>query len=305
MDGVSFQIASAGIFAFVGPNGGGKTTLFRLLSTLIPIQLGDVSILGCRLPHEVQQVRRQIGVVFQAASIDKKLTVEENLKHHGHLYGLRGVVLRERIDEMLASLSLEDRRRERCERLSGGLRRRVELAKGMLHRPRLLLLDEPSNALDPAARGDLWRYLKQICGQGVTVVMTTHLLEEADKADQMAILHEGRIVALDTPQALRGTIGGDAVTIDCDQPERLAAEIAARFDAHPLVVDGQIRLEQSDGHQWVTTLVEAFPGRIDSITFARPTLEDVFIAKTGHRFHAESNANVAEQGSREPEATHA
>lgn len=306
MDGVSFQIAAAGIFAFVGPNGGGKTTLFRLLSTLIPIQQGDVSILGCRLPHEVQQVRRQIGVVFQAASIDKKLTVEENLKHQGHLYGLRGVVLRERIDTMLASLSLGDRRRERCERLSGGLRRRVELAKGMLHRPRLLLLDEPSNALDPAARGDLWRYLEAIRSQGVTVVMTTHLLEEADKADQMAILHQGRIVALDTPQALRGTIGGDAVTIDCVQPEQLAAEIAARFDTRPLVVDGQIRLEEPGGHQWVTKLVEAFPGRIDSITFARPTLEDVFIAKTGHRYHADVNPNNSEQaaGASTAEAAH-
>ncbi len=181
-----------------------------------------------------------------------------------------------------------------AQQLSGGLRRRVELAKGMLHKPRLLLLDEPSTGLDPGARNDLWHYLETLRREeGVTVVLTTHLLDEAEKADRIAILHEGSLVALDTPDALRATVGGDAITIVCQAADRLAAEIRARFGCQTSIVDGKVRLEQPDGHHWIARLVEAFPGQIDSVTYARPSLEDVFIDRTGHRFRQELAANKA------------
>ncbi len=285
LDNLEFQVAQAEIFAFVGPNGGGKTTLFRILSTLMPIQSGEVSVLGSDLRTAIASIRREIGVVFQAPSLDKKLTVNENLCHQGHLYGLTGATLRARRDELLAQVGLTERRGDLAEKLSGGLRRRVELAKGMLHGPRLLLLDEPSTGLDPAARSDLWDYLRELREtQQVTVVLTTHLLEEAEKADRVAILNEGRLMALDTPDALRATVGGDAITIQSKHGEVLAADIQKEFGFAVEVLEGEIRFEQPDGHRWIAKIVEAFPGRVDAITYARPTLEDVFIDRTGHRF---------------------
>ena len=289
MDGLEFEVGEGEIFAFVGPNGGGKTTLFRVLSTLVPMQTGAATILGWDLRNDTSQIRRALGVVFQAPSLDKKLTVEENLRHQGHLYGLTGSRLRDRSNKMLAELGLTDRRRERVEKLSGGLRRRVELAKGMLHHPRLLLLDEPSTGLDPAARNDLWAYLREIREQqAVTVVLTTHLLEEAERADRIAILDQGKLVALDTPDALRGTVGGDAVTIQTADCSQLAEDIRAAFEFPVEVVDGAVRLEQPDGHRLIARIVEAFPGRVDAVTFSRPTLEDVFIDRTGHRFRQDT-----------------
>jgi ABC-2 type transport system ATP-binding protein len=290
---LSLTIAAGEIVAFLGPNGGGKTTLFRLLSTLIPLQHGTISILGQDIRTQPQAVRRSLGVVFQAPSLDKKLSVAENLRHQGHLYGLSGKDLARRQSHMLSALGLTARANERTETLSGGLRRRVELAKGLLHGPRVLLLDEPSTGLDPAARSDMWTYLRAVrAEQGVAVVLTTHLLEEADKADRLAILHQGRLVALDTPDALRATVGGDSITIQAEDPAALCRAITDRFGAQfelqPRLVDGSVRLEQPDGHQWITRLVEAFPGQIQSITLGKPTLEDVFIDRTGHRFLAES-----------------
>jgi ABC-2 type transport system ATP-binding protein len=285
VDNLSLEIAEGEAFAFLGPNGSGKTTLFRVLSTLIPLQEGAVAILGHDIRRETLAVRRQLGVVFQAPSLDKKLTVAENLRHQGRLYGLPSSELAGRSTELLAAVGLTDRARDRVETLSGGMRRRVELAKSMLHRPRLLLLDEPSTGLDPAARSDLWQYLRQLRDRdGTTIVLTTHLLDEADRADRLAIVHEGRLAALGQPDALRAEVGGDAITIQTDRPSELSAEIAQRFACHPTVVDGAVRLEQADGHQWIPRLVEAFPAEIQSITLGKPTLEDVFIDRTGHRF---------------------
>jgi ABC-2 type transport system ATP-binding protein len=286
--GLDLEIERGEIFALLGPNGGGKTTLFRLLSTLIPLQEGEIRVLGYDVSRQTAEVRQRVGIVFQAPSLDKKLTVVENLRHQGHLYGMSGAGLQRRQDEMLARLGLADRRRELVETLSGGMRRRVELAKGMLHAPELLLLDEPSTGLDPGARSDLWDYLRQVRDEdGVTVVLTTHLLEEAEKADRLAILNAGSLVALDTPDALRASVGGDSLSIETDEPETLAAAIRDRFEYPAVVVDGSVRLERPDAPQLVSRLVEAFPGEIQSITLGKPTLEDVFIARTGHRFWRE------------------
>ena len=282
---LSLRIESGETFAILGPNGSGKTTLFRVLSTLIPIQQGEVHILGFDVRRQAAEVRRQLGVVFQSPSVDKKLTVTENLVHFGRLYGLGGRELKARADEMLTRLGLAERKGDLVEKLSGGMRRRVELAKGMLHGPRLLLLDEPSTGLDPGARSDLWQYFAQIREQqGVTVVLTTHLLEEAERADRIAIMHRGQLAALDAPATLRASVGGDAITIRTSEPARLAADIEQRFNLQPMVVDGSVRLELPEGHQWVSRLVDAFPDSVESITLGKPTLEDVFIHATGHRF---------------------
>lgn len=285
LDNLSLAVAPAEIFALLGPNGGGKTTLFHLLSTLIPLQTGQITVLGRSVADDPHQVRQLIGVVFQAPSLDKKLTVAENLRHQGHLYGLRAPALARRVRELLERFGLAERADDYVEALSGGLTRRVELAKGLLHQPRVLLLDEPSTGLDPGARRDLWQQLEQLRTQlGVTVVLTTHLLEEADKADRIAILDRGKLVADGAPDALRAGIGGDSIDIDADAPAELAAAIAARWQCDARVMDGGVRLERPDGHQWIARLVEAFPGRIRSVRLGKPTLEDVFIARTGHRF---------------------
>jgi ABC-2 type transport system ATP-binding protein len=285
---LSLEIRRGELFAIVGPNGGGKTTLFRLLSTLLPLQSGELDVLGYSLPSQAREVRKHLGVVFQAASLDRKLTVSENIRIQARLYGLSGGELARRLDELLEHFALRDRAHERTERLSGGLRRRVELAKGLIHRPELLLLDEPSTGLDPAARSDLWRYLRQLQESSeTTILLTTHYLDEADGADRIAILNEGRLVALGAPDELRAQVGGDSITIETTDPPALADAIRDRFSLTTKVVDEAVRLEVEGGHQWISRLVEAFPGRITAIRLGKPTLEDVFIARTGHRFWRE------------------
>jgi ABC-2 type transport system ATP-binding protein len=294
LDGVSFGVGRGEIFAFLGPNGSGKTTLFRILSTLLPAPPGAVRVLGHDASAERDAVRREIGVVFQSPSLDKQLTAAENLTHQGHLYGLRGGDLRRRVAEALAAVGLGERAGERVDRFSGGMRRRVEIAKGLLHRPRVLLMDEPSTGLDPAARIDLWRYLRQITardgaatpgdGGGVTVLLTTHLMEEADQASGLAVLDRGRLVACDTPAALKERIGGDVITVVSRQPEAVRAALRDRLGVGAELVGGVVRLERDRGHEFVPQLIEAAPGLVESVSVGKPTLEDVFIRLTGQRF---------------------
>lgn len=288
VDNLSLEVQAGEIFVFLGPNGSGKTTLFRVLSTLIPLQAGEVTLLGHSLTTATTAIRSQLGVVFQAPSLDKQLSVDENLQHHGRLYGMSGRELAERKQQMLSALGVAERADDRVDTLSGGMRRRVELAKGLLHRPRLLLLDEPSTGLDPGARADLWRYLQQVREEdGVTIVLTTHLLEEAERADRIAIMHRGKLAALDTPAALQASVGGDSINIQTERPKELAEAIRRKFECEATVIGDSVRLEQPEGHQWVSRLVEAFPEEIQTLTLGKPTLEDVFIDRTGHRYLSE------------------
>ena len=291
LDGVSFDVYPAEIFGLLGPNGSGKTTMFRILSTLMLPIAGRAVIMGFDAAKEPDQLRKQIGVVFQAPSIDVKLTAAENLRHVGHLYGLRGQGLTARITETLSRVGLLDRANEAAETFSGGMQRRLELAKGLLHRPAVLLLDEPTTGLDPGARRDLWQYLSILRDeQHVTVIVTTHLMEEAERCDRLAILSEGHLVALGTPTELKHEIGGDVILLEAKEPESLAKRVTARFGVEAVVIDGKVRIEREQGHRFVTDVVEAFPGEIDSLTVSKPTLEDVFIRRTGHRFWTEEQA---------------
>ncbi len=285
LNAVTCSIARGEIFGLLGPNGGGKTTLFRVLCTLLPVQSGRVSVLGWDAVENPSEIRRRIGVTFQAPSLDRRLTVRENLVHQGHLYGLHGRPLTARINDRLGRLGLSDRMHARVDSLSGGLQRRAEVAKGMLHDPELLLLDEPSTGLDPGARHDLWRYLQQLRDDaGVTVVVTTHSMEEAEKCDRLGLIDCGRLVALGTPAALRAEIGGDCLTILSPDPPRLAERIVERFGVTPRQIGLALRIERQRGHELLRELVEAFPDEITSVSLGKPSLEDVFIVKTGHRF---------------------
>ncbi len=288
LNGVSFEVHPAELFGLLGPNGSGKTTLFRILSTLMIPGGGRAVIMGHDAAKEPNHLRRQIGVVFQAQSIDVKLTAAENLWHQGHLYGLHGAALKSRIQEMLGRVGLADRAHEKAETFSGGMQRRLELAKGLLHHPSVLLLDEPTTGLDPGARRDLWQYLQVLRDQErVTVIVTTHLMEEAEHCDRLAILNEGKLVALGTPADLKHEIGGDVILLDTQDAESLAQRIRARFNVDAQVLEGQVRLEREHGHRFITDVVEAFPGEIQAISVSKPTLEDVFIHRTGHRFWTE------------------
>ena len=286
---LNLNVERSEIFGFLGPNGSGKTTLFRILSTLLPVRNGSVKILGLDLATSREEIRRRIGIVFQSPSLDKQLTAEENLRHQGHLYGLSGAELERRIDEMLARVGLSERPREYVSTFSGGMRRRVELAKGLLHRPRLLLLDEPSTGLDPGARIDLWRYLRGIREkEGVTILVTTHLMDEAEHCDRLAILDEGKLIACDSPAALKDQIGGDIITLTTADPAGLRAAIREKFGVDPAPFDSTLRIERDRGHEFIPQLVEAFPGLIRSVSLGKPTLEDVFVRATGRKFENET-----------------
>ncbi len=295
LDAISFTIARGEIFGFLGPNGGGKSTLFRLLSTLVPVQSRVARILGFDLRSPSHALRRKLGVVFQNPSLDGKLTVAENLAIHGNLYGLRGARLRERAQAVLRRLDVAERAGDLAETLSGGLRRRVELAKALLHEPELLLLDEPSTGLDPAARRDFFNLLSRLREtDGATIVLTTHYMEEAERCDRIAVLDQGRLVALAQPTELKQRVGGDVMVINSAAPQALAQKIAQRLGVRAALVDGTLRIERPRGHELVAQLVDEFGGEIESITFGRPTLEDVFVHLTGHRFVAGRDESARE-----------
>lgn len=283
---VSFVVETGTLLTLLGPNGGGKTTLFRIVSTLTPTGPGHVQVLGHDVARHAAEVRRLIGVVFQSPSLDGQLTVRENLRCHGALYGMRGTLLTSRIQESLGLVDLSNRANDLVKTLSGGLQRRVELAKAWLPDPKVLILDEPSTGLDPGARRDIWTHLNRLRReQGTSIVLTTHLMEEAVRADQVAVLHEGQLVALGSPQALIDEVGGDVILVSSPHLDQLAADIRNRFDQPVEIVDGHLRIERPRGHEFMSELVEAFRADIETVSFGKPTLEDVFLHHTGQRWH--------------------
>ena len=282
---LTLDVKKGEIFGLLGPNGSGKSTLFKILSTILMPTHGRAKIFGYDVSSQSEHIRRLIGVVFQHPSLDKKLTARENLLHQGHLYNLSGGSLKTRISEMLSKVGLSDRANDLVEHLSGGMQRRVELAKALLHQPQLLILDEPSTGLDPGARREFMSYLDELRkGNEVTIVLTSHILDEAEKCDRIAILDGGVLVALGKPNDLKKEIGGDVISIAARDSATLSELIAGKFKITPIVIDNMLHIERSNGHEFIPQLVQSFPGLIDSVTLSKPTLEDVFIHKTGHKF---------------------
>ncbi|MFQ5462915.1 MAG: ABC transporter ATP-binding protein [Phycisphaerae bacterium] len=281
---VDASVPRCGLFALLGPNGSGKSTLFKIVSTLVQPDLGQVWVGGCDVRTRQRAVRRMIGVVFQNPSVDRHLTVRENMIHQGHLYGLRGQALHARIDELLDLFDLADRSSDRAATLSGGLRRRVEIAKSMLHAPEMLILDEPSTGLDPHARDEMIRVLKTLRDRsGVTSLITTHLMEEADQCNLVGILSEGHLVALDAPDTLKSAVGGDVVTLTTSDAAALATRITQQFEVPCAVSGSEIRIELEDGHRFVPRVLQAFPDAVDRISVGKATLSDAYFHFTGKK----------------------
>lgn len=282
--GVELTASAGEIVALLGPNGSGKTTLFRLLCTLVPVQQGTIRIDGIDAARSPLAARARLGIVFQSPSLDNKLTVDENIACQAALYGIRGDQFEKRREEMLQTLQLTDRRGELCETLSGGLKRRVELAKGLLHRPRVLLLDEPSTGLDPSARLSLWDALRTMAAEGIAIILTTHLLEEADKADRVAILASGKKIAEGAPSQLRRELGEGVIMITTSDADSVEQTLRDEFALTPQRLHHQLRLQIDNPAAMVPELADRIGDRVESITIGRPSLEDVFIAKTGRSF---------------------
>lgn len=294
LTGVSFDIAENDICGLLGPNGSGKSTLFRIAATLVRPQSGTVRILGLDVREHAAEIRAKIGVVFQTPSLDKRLTAAENLRCQGRLYGLAGRELDSRIDEVLERVELRDRRNEFVAQFSGGQQRRIELAKSLLHRPRVLLLDEPSTGLDPGARRAFREHLRKLReADGLTALLTTHFMEEADACDRLVLMDHGRIVQIGTPVELKQQIAGDCVVLQARDLDGLATLIQQRLGLRPMRVADSLRIEHERGHELIARLVELAGPQIDSVTLARPTLEDVFLDKTGHRLDEPQSGGYA------------
>ena len=285
---LSFDVYPGRLFGLLGPNGSGKSTLFRLISTLMPMQAGVVRVFGHDITAAPLAARREMGVLFQSPALDKQLTVAENIACHGRLYGLTKADIAERSADLLNRLGLADRAKDYAGKLSGGMRRKVELAKALLPRPRLLLLDEPSTGLDVTARIDFWRLLHELRqSTGLTVLLTTHLMDEADRCDVLTVLEQGKEIARDTPDALKRRISGDVITLTTADLPRLQQTLKETLGIDTTTVDQTLRFERPDAHQFVPQVVTAAAGQIDSITVTRPSLDDVFVTLTGRRLTGE------------------
>lgn len=291
LDDVCLEISAGSIFGILGPNGSGKTTLFRILSTLIEPQKGSTEWFGHDLLRDASAVRRTLGVVFQYPSLDAQLTVEENLRCQGALYGLSGRELSSRVEERLKTLGVWERRAEKIKTLSGGLKRRVELAKALLHDPQVLLLDEPSTGLDPRARAELWDFLLTLNREKkTTILVTTHLMEEAEKCSRLVIMDHGRIIAEGAPEALKESVGAGRVFVGTSEPETFSGLILKRFQISSVFCDGGLQIEHPAPRDFILDLIAAFPERMNLFSVRQPSLEDVFLKKTGRAFDVETPA---------------
>ena len=294
LNNVSFGIAENQILGVLGPNGSGKTTLFHILSTLIRQSSGKVLISGLELGKDNHRIRQKLGVTFQSPGLDGKLTVTENLRHHGHLYHLSGKTLERQIDQILDDLNLSQRSKDLVDKLSGGLKRRVEIAKALLPRPRILLLDEPSTGLDPRARTNLWEVLQQLrYERDMTIVLTTHFMKEAEVCQRLAILDQGQLIANGTLEELRQPVAEQVLLIKTKRTSLVETALTNRWQLSPQKVNGHIRVENARGQAVVQEVMKALADDIDELTWRSPTLDDVFLHYTGHRFDTDEVSDAS------------
>ncbi len=287
--GLSFEVAPGEIFGVLGPNGAGKSTLFSILTGLAAPESGELRLDAARVAFGARALRARLGVVFQDPSLDAKLTAEENLVLGAALFAVPRAEARARARALLERAGLADRAREPVARLSGGMRRRLELARAVIHRPSILVLDEPTSGLDAASFRATWEAIQALRREdGLTVILNTHRPDEAEQCDRLAVMAEGRIVACETPDALRARVAGDVVVVEAEDASGLAREVALRFQLPARAVGDAVVIEREEGHTLVPRLVEAFPpGRFRSVSVRRPTLADAFLEITGRGLETE------------------
>jgi ABC-2 type transport system ATP-binding protein len=283
VDGVTFNVEEGEVFGFLGPNGAGKTTTINILCTLLSPTSGRARVAGFDVQTQRNAVRQSIGLVFQDPSLDDQLTAIENLRFHSHLYNVPGNERPARIEEVLRVVELWERRKAIVKTFSGGMKRRLEIARGLIHHPRVLFLDEPTIGLDPQTREHMWTYILQLQrAHGITIFMTTHYMEEAEHCGRIAVIDHGEIVALDTPDALKHMVGADIVTLRTPDNERAAAEIHEKYGLSVQSQDGRLRLEVPNGAEFIPRVVCELGVTVESVDLHRPTLDDVFLKLTGH-----------------------
>ncbi len=280
--GVDFRVEAGETFGFLGPNGAGKSTTINILCTLARATAGTARVAGHDVATERDEVRRSIGLVFQDPTLDSDLTAEENLRFHAELYGVPRAVLDQRIDDMLRMVGLTERRGSVVQTFSGGMKRRLEIARGLLHSPRVLFLDEPTIGLDPQSRASVWDYIRALRErEDITVFLTTHYMDEAEHCDRIAIMDAGRIVALDTPEALKAAVGKDRVQITTADDEAAIAALRGRFGIEAGMHSGAVTFSVADGERFVPQLFAELGVSIRSVSVSSPSLDDVFLAHTG------------------------
>jgi ABC-2 type transport system ATP-binding protein len=282
VNGIDFEVESGEIFGFLGPNGAGKSTTISMLCTLVRPTAGEARVAGHDVRRERNEVRRHIGLVFQDSTLDGYLTAEQNLRFHAELYGVPRAQANERMEQVMKMVGLWERRESLVYTYSGGMKRRLEIARGLLHSPRVLFLDEPTVGLDPQTRSSIWTYIKELMRQEeITIFMTTHYMDEAEYCDRIAIMDQGRIVALDRPDVLKARVGKDRVQITTDDNEAAIAALREQFGIEAVVAEGHVMFSVADGEQFVPRLFAELGLPILSVSVARPSLDDVFMAHTG------------------------
>ena len=299
VNNISFDIDQGEIFGLLGPNGAGKTTTLSMLATMLTPTSGSATVNGIDISQDPDGVRKSIGIVFQDQSLDEELTAWENMDFHGRLYRIPAETRNQRITELLMLVELNDRRDDIVKTFSGGMRRRLEIARGLLHHPAVLFLDEPTLGLDPQTRNHLWQYIATLAKEkGITIILTTHYMEEADRlCNRVAIIDHGRIIAIDTPKNLKDGLGGDLVTIESPDPAAVAVALKEPWVARVETHGGEVTVSLKNADQYVSTIVTLLNQQqvpITSITVHKPTLEDVFLSFTGKTIR-EQEADTKEQ----------
>jgi ABC-2 type transport system ATP-binding protein len=294
--GVSFTVQPGEVFGFLGPNGAGKSTTINMLCTLAAPTSGSARVNGFDVVTQRDQVRRHLGLVFQDPTLDAHLTAEQNLRLHAELYDIDRGVIPARMDQMLQMVDLADRRDKPVMTFSGGMKRRLEIARGLMHSPRVLFLDEPTIGLDPQTRSSIWRYIRALQeAEGTTILMTTHYMDEAELCDRIAIMDRGEIVVLDTPEALKGAVAADRVVLGTADDDAALAALRDRFGVEASVAEGAVTFHVENGEAFVPRLFAELGVAITSVAVSRPTLDDVFMRYTGSTIRDAETGGVADQ----------
>ncbi len=293
VDNISFNVAPGEIFGFLGPNGAGKTTTINILCTLTKPTSGRATIDGLDVVRQQNQVRQLIGLVFQDPSLDERLSGLQNMRFHALVYSVPASIREQRIEQLLRMMELWDKRHSQVRTYSGGMKRRLELARGLLHHPRVLFLDEPTLGLDPQTRNRIWEYILELRQrEGTTIFLTTHYMDEADKADRIAIIDYGKLIAVNTPEKLKKMVGKDIISVKTDDNEKAAAEIRLRYQIEARHAGDGLCFEVVNGEEFLPTFIREFSIRILGVSLRRPSLDDVFLKLTGREIREEEVSNL-------------